>query len=101
MLANERTLAAWWRTAMAALAAAVGFAHLFGDNPAWLVKGGASALVLLALLVLLVDFRRYRATARRVEASETVDRIAAWALRAGSLLLTAAALAAGLSIWLP
>lgn len=101
MLANERTLAAWWRTAMAAVAAAVAFSRFFDHvQPEWMVKGAASCLSAFAFLILAVAFRRYRATARRLEATETVDRISSWALATGSLLLAVAAAIASASIWL-
>lgn len=100
LLANERTLAAWWRTAMAALAAAVGFAKLFGDvSPEWLIRGGATCLVLLAYAVLGIAYERYEATAQRIEA-EHVSRISRWALWLGTLLLGVVGAAAGVAIWL-
>lgn len=100
MLSNERTLAAWWRTSLAALAAAVAFARLFGGEPGWLIKGGATALVLLALLMLWMAFRRYRRTARRLHAHESVDEVTSWTLAAGTSLLLVAAGVAAFSIWL-
>lgn len=100
MLANERTLAAWWRTAMAALAAAVGFVQLFGDAElGWLVRGGASCLVVLAYAVLGFAFQRYEATARRIE-NEHVTPVSRWALWMGTALLGLAAAIAGISVWI-
>ena len=100
MLANERTLAAWWRTAMATLAAATAFAKLFGDvQPEWLVRIGASSLVLLAIAILGVAYERYEATARRIE-SEDVRSISRWALRSGTILLALAGAVAAAVVWI-
>ena len=100
MLANERTLAAWWRTAMAAVAAAIAFVKLYeGVEPQALIKGGASFLLVLALLVLWVAQRRYRRTARRIEAGE-LDRMSSGALTLGTGLLVLTAAAAGVAVWL-
>ena len=44
LLASERTLAAWWRTTIAALGGAVALVKLFGAfRPAWLIQAAASA----------------------------------------------------------
>jgi putative membrane protein len=100
ILAAERTLSAWWRTAMAALAAAVGFARIFGDvQPQWLVRGGASCLIALALLILAIALLRYRRTAKRIDNQE-VHSVSMSALVAGTALLVVAAAAAALAIWL-
>lgn len=99
ILAAERTLSAWWRTAMAALAGAVGFVRLFGDvQPQWLIRGGASVLVLLALLILAIAFRRYRQTARKIDNQE-VRSLSTPSLAAGTGLLVLAAAVAGGVIW--
>lgn len=101
MLANERTLAAWWRTVMTALAAAVGLARLFGDaGPEWLVRGGASLLVLLAVVMLFVAVRRYQTTAARIE-SECVERVPRVELWIGSLLLVIVAAIVTAVVWMP
>lgn len=85
---------------MTALAAAVGFAELFGDaGPEWLIRGGATCLVLLAYAVLGVAYERYEATARRIEA-EHVTQISRWALWLGTALLVLIGAAAGTAVWL-
>lgn len=100
MLAAERTLSAWWRTAMAALAVAVGFVRLFGDvQPQWLIRGGATLLILLALLIIAVAFRRYRRTADRIDNQE-VRSLSRPALATGTSLLVLAAMIAGAVTWL-
>jgi len=99
LLANERTLAAWWRTAMTALAAAVGFAKLFGGTgPSGLARGGATLLVLLALLVLVIAFRNFRRTSAGVE-SEYAAKVPSLALWLGTLVLAATALIVAAVIW--
>lgn len=99
MLASERTLAAWWRTALAALAAAVGFAKIAGDiGPPWLPRLAAMLPILLAGLVLFVAARRYVQTARRVEA-ECVERVPTVELWLGTGLLAALAVAVTVLVW--
>jgi putative membrane protein len=100
MLAAERTLSAWWRTAMAALAGAVGFARLFGDvQPQWLIRGGASFLILLALLIIAVAFHRYRRTAKRIN-NEQVRSIPRFTLAAGTGLLVLTTGVAAAVVWI-
>ncbi|MFC4170605.1 YidH family protein [Microvirga sp. GCM10011540] len=100
MLAAERTLAAWWRTAMAALAGAVGFVRLFGDvQPQWVIRGGATLLIALALVILFVAYGRYRRTSRRIN-NEEVRSLSVWSLAAGTGLLVLAAGVAGAVTWL-
>lgn len=99
MLANERTLAAWWRTAMTALAGSAGLAQLFGDfGIPWLIRGGASLLVALAIVILGVAFRRYQATASRVE-SDGVSRVPRSQLWIGTGLLALVAVVVAAAIW--
>ncbi|WP_052341119.1 DUF202 domain-containing protein [Salinarimonas rosea] len=99
-LANDRTLAAWWRTAMAAIAAAIVFPRLFSDiEPDWLLRAGASGLALLALVVLALGFRRYRATAARI-APDHVARLSRVSLLLGTALLAGVALLSGALAWL-
>ncbi len=67
LLANERTYAAWTRTAFAALALALGFNALFGTiEPAWVVRAIATAFVLLGVYI------QWQA---RVKASATLDSL--------------------------
>lgn len=99
MLANERTLAAWWRTAMGAIAAAVAFARLFGDvGPDWLVRSGATVLVAFGVMILVLSHRRYLETARRID-PENVDRLSRLWLNTGMVLLVIVALVAGAAVW--
>lgn len=101
MLAAERTLAAWWRTALAAQAAGIGLARLLGDDaPALLVRGGASLAVGLSFLVLWMALQRYRQTARRVE-SEYVERVPRTEMWLGTALLALLAGVAATIVWLP
>ncbi|MBJ6124613.1 YidH family protein [Microvirga splendida] len=100
MLAAERTLSAWWRTAMAALAVAVGFARLFGDvQPQWLIRGGATLPILLALIIIGFAFRRYRQTSKNIN-NQDVRSISAPALALGTGILALAAVVAGIVTWL-
>ncbi|WP_349368231.1 DUF202 domain-containing protein [Salinarimonas sp.] len=99
-LANERTLAAWWRTAMAAIAAAVVFPRLFSEiEPDWLIRAGATVLAFVALLMLGVGWRRYSVTTRRIGANH-VGPFSRLPLAIGTLLLAAVALLAGGLAWL-
>ncbi|WP_230532742.1 YidH family protein [Microvirga roseola] len=100
MLAAERTLSAWWRTAMAALAGAVGFVRLFGDvQPQWLIRGGATLLIGLAVLIVGIAFRRYRKTSKKINNLE-VRSLSLPALAAGTGLLVIAAAVAAAVTWL-
>jgi putative membrane protein len=99
MLASERTLAAWWRTVIAALAASVGLVKLFGSvREQWLVRTAATMPILLALLILFVAARRYSSTARRIE-TESVDRVPRAELWIGTVLLTLLAVAVAALTW--
>jgi putative membrane protein len=100
MLSNERTLAAWWRTAIAAVAGGVAFTRLYGDvGPQWLIRSGASALVALGLLILVVSMWRYRRTAARIDPGD-IERVPKTGLLVGGLLLAASIMAAGAAIWM-
>lgn len=100
ILANERTLGSWWRTAMTADAAAVGFARFFqSSEPSWLIRSGATCLVLLAFVAILVAHRRYEQTIRRLEIAH-VNKISRQWIWLGATLLGLASIAAGIAIWL-
>lgn len=99
-LANERTLAAWWRTAMAAFALALGFAKLFGDiEPAWLIRTGATLLVLLSIMTLLTALLTYRRTEKRLETehASTVSKRTVWT---GTILLVIVAAVVVAAVWM-
>lgn len=99
-LANERTLAAWWRTVMASLALALGFAKLFGDvQPVWLVRGGATLLVLLGAVILWTALRTYQRTSSRIETenASTVSRRTLWV---GTFLLGLVAMTIAAVVWM-
>lgn len=99
-LANERTVAAWWRTAMSALALGLGFAKLFvGLEPQWLVRAGATLLILLGLVILWMGLRTYERTAKRIE-TEHVVPVSRRVLWFGTLLLGAVAAIVGTAVWL-
>jgi putative membrane protein len=100
MLANERTLGAWWRTVMSALALGLGFAKLFGGvEPAWLVRVGATLLVLLGAMMLWVALRTYERTARHIE-TEHVVAVSRRTVRLGSALLTLVAAIVAAAVWM-
>ena len=100
ILANERTLGAWWRTAMSALALGLGFAKLFGGmEPAWLVRTGATLLVLLGAIMLFVAQRTYERTARRIE-TEHVVAVSRGTVRLGTALLAAVAAIVAAAVWM-
>jgi putative membrane protein len=99
-LANERTLAAWWRTAMAGFALALGFAKLFGDvQPAWLVRTGASLLILLGAVILWTALRTYERSAKRIEAEHVVE-ISRRTLWIGTALLATVAGIIAAAVWM-
>ena len=99
-LANERTLAAWWRTAMAAFALALGFAALFGGvEPAWLIRAGATLLVLFGALILWTASTTYERTAKRIE-TQYVVAVSRRTVRVGTLLLAIVAALSAVAVWL-
>jgi putative membrane protein len=69
-LANERTVLAYLRTALALDAAALAVAHFFTVGPAWLTATLASLLALAGLysgIAAIVRFRRVQAAMDRDE----------------------------------
>ena len=99
-LANERTLAAWWRTAMAAFALALGFTALFGDvEPAWLIRAGATLLVIYGALILWTASSTYERTARCIETQHVVA-VSRRMVRVGTLLLAIVAAICATTVWL-
>lgn len=64
LLANERTLLAWIRTALTMQAGGVALAHFVSDSPLGFASG-ISAIVVGAVLA-VVGYRRYRAADRAI-----------------------------------
>ena len=99
-LANERTLAAWWRTAMSALALGLALAKLFGDvRPAWLVRTGATLLVLLGVIILWTALRTFQRTARNIKPAH-VSLVSQRTLWSGTVLLAVFAGVIVAAVWL-
>ncbi len=99
-LANERTLAAWWRTVMAALVLGLGFAKLFRDvQPAWLVRSGATLLVLLGVIILCTAARTFQRTARNIKPAH-VSLVSQRTLWSGTVLLAVVAGIIAAVVWL-
>lgn len=100
LLANERTFAGWTRTALAAIGVALGFNALFKTlEPAWLPKAVSTALLLIAISVMIMAERRARAVSRRLNGHD-VETFKAVNLRLLMLAVVAASLALTAAIWL-
>jgi putative membrane protein len=90
LLANERTLLAWTRTALALLAGAVGVFQ-FGDR----LAGDVALTLVLVVLgagTALAGTRRYLETDRAIRAGRLPARGSAPVLLAGAVVLLAAGL---------
>lgn len=90
-LANERTFLAWIRTALGLLAGGVAVLALLGDvgHPAVRTAIGAALLVLAVLLPPLA-YRRWAATERALRTGESLPEPGLLRLVAGGLLLVGA-----------
>ncbi|WP_144121088.1 YidH family protein [Catellatospora sichuanensis] len=66
LLANERTLLAWLRTALTLMAGGVALAQLAHDRP--LLQGIGVGLLVLGSVGGLIGFVRFRATGRAIRA---------------------------------
>lgn len=67
-LAVERSFAAWLRTSLAATGVGIGFGALFRTlEPVWIARAAASALFVVAILVIAAAWRRSRAVAAKLE----------------------------------
>jgi putative membrane protein len=68
LLANERTLLAWLRTALTLMAGGVALAQFAGDQRA--LQGVGVALLTLGSVGALIGFARFRATGRAIRSGE-------------------------------
>src|SRR5690606_18654730 len=100
VLANERTYAGWIRTALTALAVALGLRALMRSfEPVWVPQLIASAFVLVAVALIWLAWRRARSVQSRLDmhAIEGMPRTPmGWI--AG--LMIVASLAVGVVLWL-
>jgi putative membrane protein len=85
LMSSERTYAGWLRTALTAVAVALGFTALFRTSDAgWVAKAIASCFLLLAVAVLIAADRRAAAVQKRLShhfidgASRRVLRLITW-----------------------
>lgn len=93
-MSSERTYAGWLRTALTAIAVALGFTALFRDAEAvWISKGIATLFLLLAIGVLAAADRRAAEVQRRLDhhfirgASRSTIRLISWAAGGATLAL--------------
>lgn len=100
ILANERTFAAWIRTAVGCMAFGVGFHAFFNRmEPGWVPRLIATGFLLLAATIAWLAVRRAAAVMRRLSAHVVANaRKVNLELIASAVSLGAAALA--LAIWL-
>ncbi|MFB4420008.1 YidH family protein [Streptomyces sp. QL37] len=87
-LANERTLLAWFRTALALLAASFAVVKLTDSTPRELRLALGSYLVVLAIGVIVVGYVQWRGRHGRIRGSGPLDRgLSALALTVALFLL--------------
>lgn len=96
IMAMERTFAGWMRTAFAAIGIGLAFRAVFGEfDPPWLARAIATVFILAGGWLAITAQRRACRTIERLsthkfEAISTPNfRLLAYAVAAGSLLLTA------------
>ncbi|GMM93784.1 YidH family protein [Qipengyuania sp. MTN3-11] len=96
IMAMERTFAGWMRTAFAAIGIGLGFKAVFGAfDPPWLAKAIATLFILAGGWLAITAQRRAchtldKLSAHKFEAIPSPNfRVLAYAVAAGSLLLTA------------
>ena len=100
ILAIERTYAAWLRTGLGALAVGIAFERLFFETqPVWISKAGATALIVLAVVMFLFSLWRYRQERRRV-LHHSVPRMPIVAPAIMAVLGSCSAVVAALVFWL-
>lgn len=68
LLANERTLLAWLRTALTLMAGGVALAHLAHDRPALQAIG--VGLLILGSIGGVIGYTRFRATGRAIRSGQ-------------------------------
>ena len=100
ILASERTFAGWMRTALTAIAVALGLQALFsGFEPDWVVKIVASLFVIAATFMIWTAQRAAARTARRMDHHE-VRVLSRGRLTIIAVLVSLAALATGGILWM-
>lgn len=100
ILANERTFAGWVRTGMGAMVVAIAIQALFGPtDQVLLAKGAALLMLVIAVICFITSFVAARSMLARVSATMAEPcSPARMGWTAG--LLTAAAVALGILLWL-
>ncbi len=100
LLAAERTFAGWLRTGFAALGVALGLHALFGDLvPYWLPRAVAVAFVVTAILIFWSAWLGATRAARRMSA-HSADSQPVWRITVIAVVLSLAAAATGVMLWL-
>lgn len=100
ILANERTFAGWMRTALTAVAVALGLQALFrGIEPDWVAKLVASIFVGAAIVVIWTAERAAARTARRMDPHE-VNALSRRRMRIVAAVVSLGALATGAILWM-
>ncbi|MFP4406499.1 YidH family protein [Rhodosalinus sp.] len=100
LMANERTFAGWLRTALAALAVAIGLHAVFRDvAPSWIPRAVATVFVLAAIAIVLSAARKARKTHRRFSGDRAgLHSDSGFVLIAAAV--TAGSAATGVILWL-
>ena len=100
MLANERTFAGWMRTGMACIGLALGMKAVFKDATyTWLAKGVAEIFILVAIFIFWAAVSKSREAQRRMD-DHDVEAQSHKRMTALASVLTLAAVATGITLWL-
>lgn len=100
LLANERTFAGWMRTGMACIGLALGMKAVFKDTEyPLLAKGVAEIFILVAIAIFWSAVVKSRKTQRRMS-DHDVESQSYRKMTALAFVLTIAAMAAGITLWL-
>lgn len=99
ILANERTFAGWMRTSMACVAVALGIRALARDfEPGWLLKLAGSLLIVAAIILVWLAWRRSRHILDRLS-THTVKRMPRTPMGAIAIALVLSYLTFGAVLW--
>ncbi len=100
LLANERTFAGWMRTGMACIGLALGMKAVFKDTEyPLLAKGVAEVFIIVAISIFWSAAVKSRQAQRRMN-DHDVEAQSHQKMTALAAVLTIAAIATGLTLWL-
>jgi putative membrane protein len=100
VMANERTFAGWMRTALAAVAVAIGLKAVFGEfQPTWAARTVASVFIAGAVFIVWSAHGAARSTTRRMD-DHAVQSQDTRAMTIIAVVLTLGSLATAAILWM-